>query len=196
MKTKELIRLLQENDPSGELEVVGSYGDIYFIERLPDYYDGKVNILIKDDEKIIGMKQNIGKDKIVLAELSLEDVMTDYWDDENFILEGDECFLNLANKYRKENKDFEDTFQFNSFKKYILEKNKSIFYIFKVNAEEIERFWNEHKNKLIRKDFNSIGSSINDKYNRYYNDCIKISNGKLYYNSEYETKDYNIEYLE
>ena len=51
MKTKELIKELQELDPTGETEVVCGCGDIYFVEELPAYYDGRLGVLIKDESK-------------------------------------------------------------------------------------------------------------------------------------------------
>lgn len=41
MKTKELIQLLQEEDPSGEIDVVVGNQAISFIENLPYFYDGR-----------------------------------------------------------------------------------------------------------------------------------------------------------
>ena len=40
MKTADLIRRLQEADPTGELECVAGGEDVYFVQRLPMYYDG------------------------------------------------------------------------------------------------------------------------------------------------------------
>ena len=83
MKVRELIRQLQEADPTGEIEVVGWAGDIYFVERKHNYYDGYPNLLIHNEEErgksysIIGM--NIGhpngEDKIVLHEMDLDEVL-------------------------------------------------------------------------------------------------------------------------
>lgn len=50
MKTKELIRRLQEEDPTGELEVTVGKTDIYFIQTLPGYYDGCYQVLKRDQE--------------------------------------------------------------------------------------------------------------------------------------------------
>ena len=47
MKSKELICQLQKLDPEGNCEVFGD-GDIYYLEKLPWYYDGKPGILIRD----------------------------------------------------------------------------------------------------------------------------------------------------
>ena len=51
MKTAELIRRLQEADPSGDLDVVVGCEDILFIESLPSYYDGPKHLLVRDPAK-------------------------------------------------------------------------------------------------------------------------------------------------
>ncbi len=48
MKTKELIRQLQREDPSGELECCVDNSDIFFVEHLPAYYDGCLEVLVRD----------------------------------------------------------------------------------------------------------------------------------------------------
>ena len=83
MKTKELIRQLQELDPEGNCEVFGD-GDIYFLEKLPWYYDGKPGILIRDESKkpyydIVGMREITPADgnKIYIKCMGLEDLAQD-----------------------------------------------------------------------------------------------------------------------
>lgn len=48
MKTKELIKELQEADPTGEEEVTVGNTEIFTIENSPAYYDGCQQILIRD----------------------------------------------------------------------------------------------------------------------------------------------------
>lgn len=97
MKIKELIRQLQEADPSGEFDVFGD-GDIFFANSLPWYWDGTPGILIRDETcdcyNIRGVKQidNTSTGKIYLNCLSLEDLAWEHYDDEKFIVEGDEAF--------------------------------------------------------------------------------------------------------
>lgn len=45
MKTKEVIRLLQEVDPSGEEECCIGNHDIFEISRWPAWYDGRLQVL-------------------------------------------------------------------------------------------------------------------------------------------------------
>lgn len=80
MKVKELIRQLQELDPTGEIEVNGWAGDIHFADRTPYYYDGYVYTLIKDQDGCVkGMEigSPTNQDKIILHELDIEDVLLD-----------------------------------------------------------------------------------------------------------------------
>lgn len=51
MKTAELIRRLQEADPSGEAECVVGGQDIYFVSAEPGYYDGEYQVLVHDPAK-------------------------------------------------------------------------------------------------------------------------------------------------
>ena len=81
MKTRDLIRRLQEADPTGELEcVVGGY-DVYFVERLPMYYDGLPALLVHDPEKrdrewsVVGLRvPGSGEEKVRITTLDAEDV--------------------------------------------------------------------------------------------------------------------------
>jgi len=84
MKTKELIRRLQNADPTGELECCVGNIDIYYVDVLPPYYDGAQEILVHDNIKrdnewsIIGGKiVRIGEYKVQINTMSIEDAMMD-----------------------------------------------------------------------------------------------------------------------
>jgi len=84
MKSKELIRQLQEIDPSGEMQVVSGECDIFILETNPAYYDGKLVTLIRDKSKlpfydIIGIKVKTEGKKINLKFMSAEDVIIEDW---------------------------------------------------------------------------------------------------------------------
>jgi len=49
MKTKKLIALLNEVDPTGEMHVTVGKEDIYFLHQSPSSYDGYVQKLILDE---------------------------------------------------------------------------------------------------------------------------------------------------
>lgn len=83
MKTKKLIKLLQDIDPSGEIECCIANRDIYFVEKLPSYYDGTLQILERDETKtcynIIGAKyvRDPSISKIMINPLSIEDAISE-----------------------------------------------------------------------------------------------------------------------
>ena len=83
MKSKRLIELIQENDPSGETEVfLDGNVDIWFVEHKPMYWDGKGQLLIRDKSRrpcfdIVGGKICCGGDKLILVGLSIEDAFLD-----------------------------------------------------------------------------------------------------------------------
>jgi len=116
MKTKDLVKQLQELDPEGNCEVFGA-GDIHFAQRLPWYYDGKPGILIRDESNttsnnIKGMRQITEKDgdKIYLYSIALDDLAMDADKLEDYKIEGDESFKSKYKKY------------FDDFKKFCLER--------------------------------------------------------------------------
>jgi len=78
MKTKELIRQLQEADPSGEIECCIDNADIFFVERLPAYYDGRLQTLKRDKNgQITGAKVISKGDKIKIYPLSIQEHFLD-----------------------------------------------------------------------------------------------------------------------
>lgn len=80
MKTKKLIELLQQEDPSGEIEVCVGNVDIFFVERLPAYYDGSLQVLERDESlngyNIIGGKYVRSGHKVVINTLSITDAIS------------------------------------------------------------------------------------------------------------------------
>lgn len=82
VKTRELIAELQAADPSGELPVCVDGEDIYFVERLPGYYDGAYQQLIHDESKkpywsIVGGKITRKGEKVRIQVMSIRDVIQD-----------------------------------------------------------------------------------------------------------------------
>jgi len=81
MKTSDLIRRLQEADPTGEAECVVGGDDIYFVENLPMYYDGLPTLLVHDPEKrnrewsVVGLRvPPSGEYKVRITTLGADDV--------------------------------------------------------------------------------------------------------------------------
>jgi hypothetical protein len=72
MKTKELIQRLQEEDPSGECQIILPSGDpLYFIESKPAYWDGPLHYVEKDSENKINWISTTRGDKIELGSFDL-----------------------------------------------------------------------------------------------------------------------------
>ena len=79
MKTKEVIRLLQECDPTGEEEVLVGNHDIHDICREPAYYDGYAQIMIRDESiecyNIIGARWTGKGQKISINSIGIQDAI-------------------------------------------------------------------------------------------------------------------------
>ncbi len=82
MKSSEVIKLLQELDPTGEVEVSVGNVDIMDIGLLPAYYDGCLQVLKKDLAKecynIIGLEFKSEGSKIVISPYDIEDYILDH----------------------------------------------------------------------------------------------------------------------
>lgn len=87
MKTKDLIAQLQENDPTGEVECVVGGIDIHFVERMPGFYDGCYQVLIKDkpNQYPTGVKIMRSGEKVMIHTLSASDLIFDAEDVEVII---------------------------------------------------------------------------------------------------------------
>jgi hypothetical protein len=78
MKTSELIKQLQEADPTGFIEVCCDGGEIIFVENQEAYYDGKLQTVKRDEKgQICGMKITTRGRKIRLHVYDLEDAILD-----------------------------------------------------------------------------------------------------------------------
>jgi hypothetical protein len=80
MKSKEVIRQLQEVDPSGEVEVCIGNCDIHFLTQIPAYHDGTLQVLERDKDvryyNITGAKYVRTGNKIVIYPLSIQDAIS------------------------------------------------------------------------------------------------------------------------
>ena len=78
MKVKELIRQLQEADPTGEIEACVGNIDIHFVSREPAYYDGRLEVLTRDPARtgrcydICGAEIRSDGDKVQIHILSIQ----------------------------------------------------------------------------------------------------------------------------
>lgn len=79
MKSKKLIELLQEEDPTGDTEVCVGGEDIYILESKPGYWDGVYQVLERnwDSEyyNVTGAQYRSDGTKIVIRTLSIQDAL-------------------------------------------------------------------------------------------------------------------------
>jgi hypothetical protein len=116
MKTKDLIKALQEADPTGELPVCVGNIDVYFCDVLPAYYDGYLEQLIIDEAKkpyfsIVGAKVIGTGKKVCLHPYSVEDGILDDPDFtvefENVSSESEKRLIEIYDVWRKESREIE-----------------------------------------------------------------------------------------
>jgi hypothetical protein len=108
MKTKELIAILQKLDPTGEVDCTVDNVPIDWIERIPAYYDGKLQRLIfNEKEEKIGMKFCTVGSKIKIHTYDFEDLIADKPEAIMDIseLNNNDSIIELIEKYRKESKE-------------------------------------------------------------------------------------------
>lgn len=113
MKTKKLIELLNEADPSGEEEVCVGNIDIHFVSKDPAYYDGCLQVLVRDPLRepyynITGAKINGTGSKIQIHILEIESAI---YDNPELPVEVDSSNIRYIEKvkgWRKDAKDLEE----------------------------------------------------------------------------------------
>lgn len=71
MKTKDLIKLLQEADPSGECHVRISKKPVCYVDHKPGYWDGPYNYLEKGEDGKYTWVQSTKGDKVDLQTIDL-----------------------------------------------------------------------------------------------------------------------------
>jgi|SRR5208337_1700100 len=132
MKSKELIKQLQYLDPKGETEVSCGNHDIWTVDMEPAYYDGRLQLLIRDPEKtgkyfdIIGAKYVSKGYKIVLTSMGVTDVL---WDNPDAIIEypfGEERYREGDEKTRAASRDVELKVNMDFFRKWVAKKAEQI----------------------------------------------------------------------
>lgn len=79
MKTKELIELLQKIDPDGTTDVCIANAPITYVDRLPAYYDGRLQRIIYDTDNVprVGILCS-GGDKIIIHYRSIGECVGDH----------------------------------------------------------------------------------------------------------------------
>ena len=83
MRTSELIRLLQEANPNDDAEVCVDNEDIHFLEVVPGYYDGRLQVFTRDPVltgksfDIVAARITSAGTKIKIRHCSIEDLLLD-----------------------------------------------------------------------------------------------------------------------
>ena len=82
MKTKDLIKLLQETDPSGEMDCVVDNIDIFTAHVEVSYWDGCKQLLVRDESKkpyydIVGAEYRSDGWKVQITPMDIKDAMLD-----------------------------------------------------------------------------------------------------------------------
>lgn len=115
MKTKKLIDLLQKADPSGELEACVGNADIHFVERTPAYYDGSLQVLIRDENNpfynIKGGKYVRSGSKVQIHTLSITDVICNETLDNKCVIDYSELGEDQAEATKKAHEELRDWYR-------------------------------------------------------------------------------------
>lgn len=129
MKTKDLIRELQEADPFGEMECCVQNSDIHFVDLEPAYYDGYLQVLKRSDSKyynIIGAKYTSQGSKVVIHPLSISDAIFEQEDlpveFEDLSPGNAEYYRQHVEKRRKETREINDDVELSFFNGYLIKR--------------------------------------------------------------------------
>jgi hypothetical protein len=106
MKSKELIRLIQEADPTGEEHVCIQNVDIWHVSEEPAYYDGALHVVDRDEDErpTRGRRIRTGK-KINITPLSVSDGFDYSGYEVEYLTEADrERYEHLDIEHRRQDK--------------------------------------------------------------------------------------------
>lgn len=110
MKSKDVIKMIQKADPSGEIECVVGNVDIYSAHMEPAYWDGSMQLLVRDPDcefyNVIGAIYTSEGSKVSITTMSISDAMLD---DPDLPVEVIDTFVNpqlqeRVDEWRAENK--------------------------------------------------------------------------------------------
>ena len=118
MIVKELIKQLQEADPTGELPVcVGNY-DIYLVDCMPAYYDGTLQQLVRDESiikgyNVVGAKFIANGFKVSIVSESIEDAILENpelpVEYAGYLNDGDKYYKRDVEEWREKSRELEKT---------------------------------------------------------------------------------------
>jgi hypothetical protein len=201
MKSKDLIAKILELDPTGEVECCIGNSDIYHIDILPAYWDGRLQVLEYDESKkpyysVKGGRYQSSGNKIDIAPLPFSDALRN---DEKFEIdysqlgaspEEIERYKKSDDNIRKSSKRLESDLTHEAFIKWgkrlaesfnlhteDLETNLTTFY---ANNQDYLDYNNGpyssifHKHHHCNENGKGWYRSINDARDLFYNDVVKI----------------------
>jgi hypothetical protein len=124
MKSKDLIKLIQQKDPTGEMECCIGNADIYLVYSDPSYWDGCLEVLERDKNNpyynVTGAKFTSKGVKLVLQPLSIRDAV---FNDENLPVQFDDYTKNkyekIVEEWRKESREVNNSSEKSIFMSYI-----------------------------------------------------------------------------
>jgi len=115
IKTAEFIKMLQEEDPEGEAYVCVGNHPVRWIEKLPYYYDGRMEWVERDehgDPVKVGWPS--GVQKIKIHEDTIEDALMDnpdaeiMWDGVTYQGNVDRARFDVIKKWQQEGREFQE----------------------------------------------------------------------------------------
>lgn len=181
MKSKKLIELLKEVDPTGEVEVCVGNCDIRYVDMMPAYYDGKLQTLKYDDEDmIIGGKYHTKGSKIKLVPYSISDAISwgiDY-DEREIEIDYSELSDITAKEYKECNDktktisyELHEALELKMFKQWVYEQVYKKYPIEEDWQGIIEEFFDDHLSAYLpfpedisKPEINPDGTKFWDSY--------------------------------
>ena len=135
MKSSKLIELIRDADPTGEVEVCIGNADIFNVERLPAYYDGNLQVLVRDESleyyNVKGAKYYSSGDKVQINTLCVSDAL--FEDPENFVIDYSDLNEEKAARLRENHeshrewcRDLENTSELELFIEWVKEQSGSL----------------------------------------------------------------------
>jgi hypothetical protein len=127
MKTKQVIALLQKADPEGELEVCCGNVDISYIGRDPAYWDGTLQVLVRNEKgRVIGGKYKREGHKVQIHLLPFSTLL---WDNEKAVMDYSELDEGRQKEYKENHENIrkaamacDHELEFEHFSKHIKER--------------------------------------------------------------------------
>jgi hypothetical protein len=157
MKTKDVIAMLQKEDPSGEIDVCVGNVDISFISREAAYYDGSQQVLIRNESgRAIGGKYKRQGDKVQIHLLPFSTLL---WDKTEINID----YSELGEIRGKEYKDNHDKIKAAAL---ALDCELELEYFTKHIKERAEKLGDDEENDLndIIKDFFMANITPKEKF--------------------------------